>query len=82
VWSDSVVIVLPIGQHGAGLDERGEQGLVQAFVAQAFNEGFREGVAQRSRQRARPTDSFGALPDAEGFTDFLRSKFHSLRDRD
>jgi hypothetical protein len=38
---------LPGGEHGAGLIERGEQGLVQALVAQPPNEALGEGVLLR-----------------------------------
>jgi hypothetical protein len=35
VWPDRVVILPPGSEHGPGMGRGGEQGLVEAFVAQA-----------------------------------------------
>lgn len=47
VWSNLIVVALPGGQHGARLPQRGEQRLVQAFVAQSADEAFGERVLLR-----------------------------------
>lgn len=47
VWTDVVVIVLPSRQDGADLGKRGEQRLVEEFVAQPAVETLDEGVLGR-----------------------------------
>ena len=47
VWSDCVVVVLPGGQHEPRVGQRGEQRLVEAFVAQAAVEALDEAVPRR-----------------------------------
>lgn len=47
VWSDCVVVVLPGGQHEPRVGQRGEQRLVEAFVAQAAVETLDEAVPHR-----------------------------------
>ena len=47
VWPHRVVIVPPCGQHEPGMSQRGEQGLVEAFVPQAAVEAFHEAVLHR-----------------------------------
>ena len=51
VWSDRVVIVPPSSQHEPGMSQRGEQGLVEAFVAQATIEALDEAVLHRLARR-------------------------------
>jgi hypothetical protein len=41
----------PSFQHGSGVRERAEQGLVEQFVAQAPDEGFGKGVLHRLARR-------------------------------
>jgi len=38
IWPGGVVVVPPGGEHGAGLGERGEDGLVQALVPEPPDE--------------------------------------------
>lgn len=45
--SHSVVVLLPVRQHLAGVDEAAEHGLVQELVAQATVEALDEAVARR-----------------------------------
>ena len=47
VRSGSVVILLPLGQHGPGLSQRSEQGLIEQFVTQPAVETLDEGVLLR-----------------------------------
>jgi len=42
-----VIILLPGGQHGARLGQRGEQCLVQAFIPQPTVEAFHESILLR-----------------------------------
>ncbi len=51
VRPDGVVVVLPGVQQSAGLRQRREQGLVEAFVAQAAVEALDEGVVGRLARR-------------------------------
>src|ERR1700761_6499158 len=47
MWSDLIIVMLPCRQHSASLSQRGEQRLVQAFIAQPADEAFRERVLLR-----------------------------------
>ena len=50
VWPHRIVIVLPSGQHEAGMGQRGEQRFVKAFVPQAAVEALDEAVLHRLAQ--------------------------------
>ena len=47
VWPDRVVVVPPGSQHKPGMGQRGEQGLIEAFVAQTAVEALDETVLHR-----------------------------------
>ena len=56
VWPHLVVIALPRGEHHASLPQRGEQRLVQAFIAQPPDEALGERVLLRlARGDVMPT---------------------------
>ena len=42
-----VVVIAPVGQRSAGVDQRREQGFVKQFIAQPSVEAFDEGVLRR-----------------------------------
>ena len=60
----NIVVIAPVGQRGAGMGQRREQGFVQQFVAQppveAFDKGVLGGLARRDTARCRaigPSDN-------------------------
>ena len=65
--SDVVVVVLPRRQSCAGVGERGEQRLVEQFVAQPAVETLDEGVLGRLAGRdVVPFDALVLLPAEDG----------------
>jgi hypothetical protein len=63
VRSDFFVIAFPGGQHRTGLWQRGEQRLVEEFIAQTAVEAFDESVlGQLSRRDVVPIDPSSAAP--------------------
>jgi hypothetical protein len=67
VWPDRIVIVPPGGQHEPGMGQRGEQGLVEAFVPQATVEALHEAVLHRlARRDVVPLDPSLLRPAQDG----------------
>ena len=53
----NVVVIAPVGQHGAGMGQGREQGFIQQLVTQPSVEAFDEGVLRRlSRRDVVPVD--------------------------
>ena len=76
VGPDRVVIVPPGGQHEPGMSQRGEQGLVEAFVPQAAIEALHEAILHWfSRRDVMPFDP--AIEDGESVSAIkaIRSKY-------
>jgi hypothetical protein len=51
VRSHLIIVALPSSQHGTRLAQRGEQRLVQTFIAQPADEAFRKRVLLRLARR-------------------------------
>ena len=63
----NIVVRAPVGQRGAGMGQRREQGFVQQFVGQPPIEAFDKGVLGRlSRRDAEPLMRHWFAPNGEG----------------
>jgi hypothetical protein len=75
MWPDLVAVVPPGSEHGPGLGQRGEQRLVEAFVAQATIEALDEAVLHRlARRNVVPIDPPLLRPAQDG----RRSQFGAI----
>ena len=67
VWPDVVVVVPPGAEHEPGVGQRGEQCLVEAFVAQTTIEALDEAVLHRlARRDVVPLDPALLRPAQDG----------------